>query len=378
MIITILSTVVVLGVLIFVHELGHFLAAKSLGVRVERFSLGFPPKMIGKKYGETEYMLSWIPLGGYVKMYGENTDETDDIPPEEQHRSFSHKPAWARFVIVFAGPAFNFLFALLVFWAMFAIDGVPHLTPNVGKVSPDMPAAAAGVLPGDKIVSINGSAVKYWDDVLVLVRDFQGRPVEVAVTRGGTVLTLSIMPKMVGSPNIFGEEEQIPMIGIEASRETIVEKINPISAVYYGGARTWELTRLTVLSVVKLIQGKLSPKTLGGPIFIAQLAGEQARAGLANLIFLAALLSLNLGILNLLPVPVLDGGHLFFFSLEMIFRKPVSLNVRERAQQVGILFLVLFMAFIFYNDLARIFAPGTNGTGANKTPAIEQNDSSRP
>jgi regulator of sigma E protease len=378
MTITIISTIVVLGVLIFVHELGHFLAAKALGVKVERFSLGFPPKLFGRKYGETEYMLSWIPLGGYVKMYGENTDETNEIPPEEQHRSFSHKPAWARFLIVLAGPAFNFLFALLVFWIMFAIDGVPHLTPEVGKVRPDMPAAAAGILPGDKIVSINSRPVQYWEDVLLLVRDHQGRPVELVVERRGSTMTFSLMPNLVGTPNIFGEEEQIPMIGIEASGELIVEKINPLSAIYYGGARTWELTELTVLSVVKLIQGKLSPKTLGGPIFIAQLAGEQARAGLGNLIFLAALLSLNLGILNLLPVPVLDGGHLLFFSLEMIFRKPVSLNVRERAQQVGIVFLILFMVFVFYNDLARIFTPGADGTGSGKAPAMEQNDNSRP
>ncbi len=369
--ITILATVALLGVLIFAHELGHFLLAKALGVRVERFSLGFPPKMVGKKIGETEYLLSWVPLGGYVKMFGESPDEP--VPVEEQHRSFSHKPAWARFLIVFAGPAFNFLLAFLVFWFMFTVGGLPHLTSYVGDVKPDMPAAAAGIEAGDRIAEIEGRPITYWDDVLTGIRENRGGEIEVLVERGGKFLTLRLTPQVVTNKNIFGEDIQVPMIGIEARGDSIVEEVNPFKAVYYGALRTWDLTRLTVVSVAKLIQGKVSPKTLGGPIFIAQLAGEQARAGLANLIFLGALLSINLGILNLLPIPVLDGGHLFFFIIEMVIRKPLGLKIRERAQQAGLVLLVMFMAFVFFNDLTRIF---TGADPGQPQPAVEQNENS--
>ena len=307
-------------------------------------------------------------------MFGESPDE--EVPPELRHRSFSHKPTWARFLIVFAGPAFNFVFALFVFWLMFAIQGVPHLSPTVGKVQPNMPAEAAGIQPGDVIVSIGDQSIRYWDDVLDGVRDAGGRNVNMVIQRSGNLVTMTLQPQLVPSKNIFGEDIQIPMIGIEVRGEMVVQRINPISALYYGVVRTWDLTKLTILSVVKLIQGTVSPKTLGGPIFIAQLAGEQARAGILNLIFLAALLSVNLGILNLLPVPILDGGHLFFFVVEMIFRRPVSLRIRERAQQAGFVILMMLMVFIFYNDLARIFGGGT--MDPSQPAAVEQHDSTGP
>ncbi|MFH1134970.1 MAG: RIP metalloprotease RseP [Pseudomonadota bacterium] len=467
--ITILSTVVVLGVLIFVHELGHFLAAKSLGVKVERFSLGFPPKMIGKKVGETEYILSWIPLGGYVKMFGENPDEENKIPPEEQHRSFSHKPAWGRFLIVLAGPAFNFLFALLVFWAIFAFSGVEHLTaeigrvraggpaagagiqggdvviaidgapirffdqidsavrdgrgreielaiqrgqasllfkvqpetvagadlfgekteyfdigvdpylsPVVGEVQDDMPAAAAGLEAGDKITALDGKPVRDWYDVLDGIRAAGGRAVQVSFERDNRAMAAAIIPKIVVGTEASGEKTETPMIGISRKDDVVLEKVGPLDAVYYGTLKTWELCRLTVLSVAKLIQRKISVKTLGGPIFIAEMAGKQAKAGFLSLVSLAALLSLNLGILNLLPIPVLDGGHLLFFGLEMVFRRPVSLNIRERAQQAGMVFLILFMAFVFYNDLARIISRGADEENAPKTRIEQRHDNPEP
>ena len=373
--VTVLATVLLLGILIFVHELGHFLAAKAVGVRVERFSLGFPPKMIGKKIGETDYVLSWVPLGGYVKMFGENPDEADSVPPEEEHRSFTHKPIWARFLIVFAGPGSNFFFAFLIFWIMFAVDGLPHLTAYVGKVQEGMPAAAAGLKADDKIVAIDAQEITYWDDLLVKIRESKGREIEVTLQRNSRTVTTRLTPRLVTSKNIFGEDIQVPMIGIEVRGDTLVEAINPLTAIYYGAVRTWDLSRLTVLSVIKLIQRKIPLKTLGGPIFIAQLAGEQARAGIINLIFLGALLSINLGILNLLPIPVLDGGHLFFFVLEMVIRRPVSLRIREKAQQAGLVVLLLFMAFIFYNDLARII---TGSSPDQAPPAAKQHESVDP
>lgn len=442
---TLVATIVLLGLLIFVHELGHFLAAKALNVKVERFSLGFPPKMIGKQVGETEYVLSWIPLGGYVKMFGENPGEEEGIPPEEQNRSFAHKPTWARFLIVLAGPGFNFLFAFFLFWLIFVVSGVPHLTPVIGRVSSNGPAAQAGLMPRDRINTLDAQPIQYYDQMIDRVRSGEGRPMTIEVNRAGKAIQVVVKPTLIKTTNLFGEEIQeydlgtepllspiignvqpdmpadvaglqpgdrikqinqqpvkdwydvlemvqssqgqkisieveragklirtflvprlvtppdappstkpIYRIGIEHKDETISEAVGPLTAIAYGAIRTWDLTKLTVISVVKLIQRKLSVKTLGGPIFIAELAGKQAEAGLMALISLCALLSLNLGILNLLPIPVLDGGHLFFFFIEMTFRRPVNLKVREKAQQVGMVFLILFMVFVFYNDIARL------------------------
>ncbi|MBW2053363.1 MAG: RIP metalloprotease RseP [Deltaproteobacteria bacterium] len=351
----VVSTIIVLGILVFVHELGHFLAAKALGVRVEKFSLGFPPKMMGKKIGDTEYILSWIPLGGYVRMFGENPNEENGIPPEEQQRSFTHKPPWARFLIVLAGPVFNFIFAILVFCFVFAFQGIPHLSTYIGEVSKDMPAIEAGIMAEDQILAINGQPVKYWEDVSAAIKAGKGRDVEVTLQRKDRTITVLVAPKRVTVENVFGEKSQTPQIGIVARGDMVIESINPAAALYYGVIRTWDVTKLTLLSVVKLIERKIPLKTVGGPIFIAQIAGQQAKAGVLNLIIMMAVLSVNLGIINLFPIPILDGGSLVFFIMEMIFRRPLSLRTRELAQQAGIILLVLLMVVIFYNDLDRIF-----------------------
>ncbi len=349
------STVIVLGILVFAHELGHFLAAKILGVRVERFSLGFPPKLIGKKLGETEYLISWIPLGGYVKMFGENPSEEEEISPEEQRYSFTHKPPWTRFLIVFAGPFFNFLFAIAVFCLIFSIEGLPHLSPYIGEVNKDMPAVKAGIMAEDKILAVNGKPVMYWEDVSKGIKAGKGKTVEITLERKGRTITVNVKPKLVSVPNVFGEETQAPQIGIVARGDMVIESINPAKALYYGLIRTWDVTKLTWLTVVKLAERKIPLKTVGGPIFIAQIAGQQAKAGILNLVIMMAVLSVNLGIINLFPIPILDGGHLLFFVMEMIFRKPLSLRTREIAQQAGIVLLILFMVIVFYNDLDRIF-----------------------
>jgi len=349
------STVVVLGVLILVHELGHFSMAKLLGVRVERFSFGFPPKMIGKKIGDTEYLISWVPLGGYVKMFGESADDEEEIPPDQQPFSFSHKPVWARFLIVFCGPAANFIFAVLVFGLVFVFDGIPHLGPVIGEVLKDTPAEQAGLTAGDEIQSIDGVRVKYWDNVSETIKAGQGQPVEITYLRGDNVRTVSVKPVKVTVQNIFSEDLEIYQIGIGAGDDYIIERVNPFKAMYLGVIRVYDVTRLTLLSLVKMVEGKVSAKNVGGPIFIAQLAGQQAQAGLLNLILLTAVLSVNLGLINLFPIPILDGGHLFFFLMEMVLRRPVSLKMREMAQQGGFILIVLLMVLIFYNDLDRIF-----------------------
>jgi regulator of sigma E protease len=348
----IISFVIVLGVLIFAHELGHFLLAKLMGVGVEKFSLGFGPRIVSKKIGMTEYMISAIPLGGYVKMVGEEPDtELDDslLP-----LSFSHKGLFRRSMIVLAGPAFNLLLSVVIFFVFFQVSGLPIMKPEVGGVQEGMPAHEGGIRPGDSIVSIDGKLVRRWEEMAALIKKSDGRPLHIGILRNNTSVSVKIAPKVVSSQNLFGEQIEKYAIGITASGAFSVEKLNLLEAGAEGVSQTWEIAKLTVVAIGKIISGTISAKTLGGPIMIAQMAGQQAKAGISNLIFFIALLSVNLGIINLLPIPVLDGGHLMFFFIEAVSRKPVNIKVREVAQQVGIVVLIMLMIFVFYNDIVRV------------------------
>lgn len=348
----IVSLIIVLGVLIFAHEFGHFIVAKVLGVGVEKFSLGFGPRIFGKKIGMTDYRISAIPLGGYVKMVGEAPDSELDESMIEL--SFSHKSVLKRSLIVLAGPAFNFFLSVAIFFGFFEISGLPIMQPEVGSVQEGMPAYVAGVQAGDRIVAVDGEPVTQWDEMAEIITQRGGSTLEFELLRDETIISLRITPKQISSQNVFGEKIDKYVIGITASGEFTIERLNPIEAVVEGVLQTWQIAKLTVLSVGKILAGTLSAKTIGGPIMIAQLAGEHAKAGMANFIFFIALLSVNLGIINLLPIPVLDGGHLMFFFIEAVTRKPVNLKMREVAQQIGIFVIILLMVFVFYNDIARV------------------------
>ncbi len=350
--ISVLSVVVLLGVLIFVHEFGHFIVAKSMGVGVLKFSLGFGPRLIGRRVGETEYVLSAIPLGGYVKLLGES--ESDDVPPEDEKRSFSRQSVWRRIAIVISGPAFNFLFAILAFSVIYMI-GVPTLTTDVGGVQSGSPAFAAGIQEGDRIVAINGKTVSRWGDLAESVTRSGGRELSVTLERKGQRFEVRLTPELTAGKNIFGEDVESYRIGVSSSSNTFIERQNPFSALWSGVVQTWTITELTLLSIVKMVEGVVSPSNLGGPILIAQMAGVQAKKGAMNFVFFMGLLSVNLGVLNLFPIPVLDGGHLFFYLIEAVTGREVNIKWRERAQQVGFAILIMLIIFVFYNDILRLF-----------------------
>jgi len=349
---TIFATVIVLGVLIFFHELGHFLVAKYFRVGVLKFSLGFGPAIISKKVGETEYCISAIPLGGYVKLLGESSNE--DVPEDKLEASFSNQPVGRRAAIVAAGPIANFLLAIVFFSFVFAVSGIPQLSTEIGAVTKDSPAEKAGLKPGDKVIAVNGQPVTEWEEMSKLIKKSGGKSIQITIERGKELIQVSVVPEISKVKNIFGEEIERPLIGVTAAQKVVVKKVNPVFALYYGVEQTWTLTKLFVLTVIKMIERVVPAKTLGGPIFIAQLAGQQARQGIMNLIYFIGLISVNLAILNLLPVPVLDGGHLAFFAFEAITGKPVSMEKREIAQQVGLFLLIILMVFVFYNDISRI------------------------
>lgn len=354
---TLISFIVVLGILIFIHELGHFLFAKMFHVKVLKFSLGFGPKLFSKVVGETEYLISAFPLGGYVKMFGENPDEQAGAESEAS-RSFAHKPVWNRFFIVLAGPLFNLLFSVFIFFFIFLFMGVPEDqdSTTIGKVGEESPAFSAGLKPGDTIVAIDNKAIIEWLDVLNTVKESNGAELEFVVLREGAELTFPVTPAIDSVRNVFGEEvEQRFMIGIVKEEVIEYQRVGPFRAILDAFWQTWMFIYLTFMGVVKIIQNVVPASELGGPILIAQIAGEQARAGWLNLLYFMSLLSVNLGILNLLPIPVLDGGHLVFLTLEGIRRKPLNERVQIIAQQVGIALLGTLMIFVFYNDIVRIF-----------------------
>lgn len=540
MIVSVISFVVVLGILIFVHELGHFLVAKGFRVGVEKFSLGFGPKIIGKKVGETEYQISSIPLGGYVKMVGE--DPTEELSASDRERSFNNQSLLRRFLIVAAGPASNILFAILIFMGMFMI-GYPSEDSTVGLVERDSAAWNGGIRAGDRILSVNGNVVRLWEEVLKQIQASEGSPLAFEIQRNDQVQGVTVQPNMMERKNVFGEyvEQAVigishhtlaPVIGVPDPRsaagrsgletgdlvlavngqkverfsqlsdrismdrrseivlevqrddkklsvtlnrlpkdpsgpaegdglamealglfsaelfvkrvmegspaeesgieagdrilevdghrilsfaglqeiisgkasvpvslrlmrqgdvidlmvtpEAMVEKdplgnkvavgkmgilsayypmagptisvrYNPVKALQKGLTMTWEITGLILVSLVKLIQQVIPAETIGGPILIAQLAGQQVQYGILELFKFMALISINLGILNLLPIPILDGGHIFFFALEGLMGRPLSMRKREIAQQIGLFLLISLMVFAFYNDLMRVF-----------------------
>jgi regulator of sigma E protease len=349
--INVVSVVILLGVLIFVHELGHFLMAKRAGVGVLKFSLGFGPRLIGKTIGETEYLLSLIPLGGYVKLLGESPDE--ELSAEEEKKSFLKQSVRKRIGIVAAGPIFNLLLAILIFTVVNMI-GLPVLTAEIGGLQDDSPAMSAGIKAGDQITAIEGESVQKWDEISERVSESQGKPIRITLRRDSSSLSITVTPKLAKTTSVFGEATEGYKIGISPAGRTVIERKNPPSAFWTGLRQTWMIGKLTVVSIVKMFQGIVSPKSLGGPIMIAQIAGSQVKEGIIPFILFMALLSINLAILNLLPVPVLDGGHLLFYLVEAVTGHEVNLRWREMAQQIGFFLLILLMIFVFMMDIERL------------------------
>ncbi len=349
---SVFAFIIVLGVLIFFHELGHFLVARFFGVGVEKFSLGFGPRLFGKTIGMTDYRVSLIPLGGYVKMVGEEPDS--EIEPYLIPQSFTHKSVLKRFLIVAAGPMSNLLLAMAIFFLVFQTSGTYVLRPLVGEVDAPSPAAQSGLQKDDLVVAINGMEVTSWEEMAEQIAGSQGHSMAFVIERAGQRLTFNLVPELKTTQNLFGEDIERYVIGIRSAGDVIPRELSLVESVQMSVARTWEITELTVLSVVKLIRGQISTDNLGGPIKIAQMAGAQAREGVINLLVFTAVISINLGILNFLPIPVLDGGHLMFFAIEMISRRPVSIKVREIAQQFGIFLLILLMIFVIYNDIVNL------------------------
>ena len=436
---TVVAGILMLGVLVFVHELGHFVIAKLCGVKVLKFSLGFGPRLVGRRHGETEYQICAIPLGGYVQMLGEGggeQGESAELTADERSRSFAEKPVSRRLAIVSAGPAMNLLLPLLILpisflagvqvpayldqpacigyvvpdsdaaaagfragdciqgingravdsWTasnksfisqagtalvfqvqrdgemvyleipeennslegMQALGLLPHQDARIGALAPDMPAAQAGLQQGDRILRIGDQMISSWYDLKGAIQAVGAQPVVVEYARDGTSYQSTLTPRRQNTEGPF-------LLGIAPLQDSVEQRYGLAGAFREGAQRTWELIELTIVFIQKLFTGSVSTKNIGGPITVVQVAGQAAQTDLAAILSVLAFISIQLGILNLLPIPILDGGHILFYLIELIIRRPLSARAREMAQQVGLAMLLMLMVLAFYNDLLRLW-----------------------
>lgn len=436
---TVIAGILMLGVLVFIHELGHFVVAKMCGVKVLKFSLGFGPRVVSYRYGETEYLICAVPLGGYVQMFGEGGADAGEASEEaiaDQARSFSAKPVSQRLAIVSAGPLMNLLLPFLVLPITFMVgvqmptyferaacvgyiapgsdaanagfvagdclvtvngqavehwnatnkrfvseagsplvfdverDGqqrqlvvpadnnslegmqglglFPHLDARIGGLAPGMPAAVAGIGEGDLIVQIGGRQVASWYDLRDIVQLTGGDSVVVQVERAGRLFDVQLTPEQ-------REVDGDYLLGVAPLHEMETKRFGLIGALREGANKTIELIELTIVFIQKLFTGNVSAKNIGGPITVVQVAGQAAQTDIAAILTVLAFISIQLGILNLLPIPILDGGHILFYLVEIVTRKPLSMRAREVAQQIGLALLLMLMVLAFYNDIVRLW-----------------------
>jgi regulator of sigma E protease len=340
-----------LGVLVLVHEFGHFIVAKFLKVRVETFSIGFGKKIVGMRRGDTEYCISMIPLGGYVKLSGENPEEKR----QNERWEFLSRSVGERAAIVIAGPVFNYIIAFLIFSFIF-FAGVPTLTAKIGEVKKGYPGVAAGLRPGDRIVFVDGKTVQWWDELSALIHDkTDGTAVVLTVQRFHETFEIIVVPTVEVTNTLFGDAIKIGLVGIAPSEETKVLRYGLGMSCAKGAEHIVTLTKLTFLAFYRMSTGKMSVRdSIAGPVVIFKITGQAARLGFSALLQIMAGLSVSLAIINLFPVPVLDGGHLLFLMIEKLRGKALSVNVQEFAMRIGFSVLVVLMICVFYNDLDRV------------------------
>ncbi|MCB1526816.1 MAG: RIP metalloprotease RseP [Hyphomicrobiaceae bacterium] len=358
---TLAAFLFVLSVVVFFHELGHFLVARWCGVAVKAFSIGFGKEIWGfnDRYG-TRWRVAWLPLGGYVKfMDDESAASTPsaevirNMSEEERSGSFHLKPLWQRAAVVAAGPIANFILAIVIFAVLFSVYGLTTLEPRVGKVVPDSPAAQAGVQPDDLILTIGGETIESFGDLQRIVSTNPEQDLKFEVDRNGQLLSLTIRPKLTEHENAITGKAKTPIIGITSKpgAERKHREVNVVEAVGLGADRTGVIITSTLSFIVDLVRGRQSADQLGGPIRIADVSGQVAKFGFQPLLNFIAVISVSIGLLNLFPIPILDGGHLMFYAIEAVRRKPLSEKAQEIGFRIGFAIVLMLMVFATFNDL---------------------------
>jgi regulator of sigma E protease len=361
----------VLTIVVFFHELGHFLVARWCGIKVLVFSIGFGPEITGfnDRYG-TRWKLSAVPLGGYVKFFGD--DNATSVPDHaaaavmseaEKQDSFIHKNVGARAAVVAAGPIANFILAIAIFACILMAVGEQTTAARVDAIVANSAAAAAGFKPGDLVLAINGDKIDSFADMQRIVSTSAGERLEIKVDRGGVPVTLTAVPELRELKDHFGNKQRLGMLGISrsmAAGDIKTEKFGPLAALAGGLRKTWSIIERTFSYIGGVFSGREDPDQLGGPIRIAQVSGQVATAGLVALLNLTAVLSVSIGLLNLFPIPLLDGGHLLFYGIEATRGRPLSERAQEVGFRIGLALVVMLMIFATFNDIKGIFFPGSS------------------
>lgn len=345
-----IAALLVLSVLIFFHELGHYTAARLFGVYVEVFSIGFGKKLASFRWLNTDWQISAIPLGGYVKMKGQ--DDLDPGAISNDNDSYNSKKPWQRIIILLAGPLANFVLAWIFFYAI-ALGGPQTLSPVIGNVLKDSPAYSAGLQKGDRVLSINNEKILEWNDLSDKIKNSVGT-LTLTVERNNTLQEIYVSPKITESQNMFKEKIYKPMVGIAPSGITQRLELNPITALSYASKETYSSSLLIFQSVQKLLTGVVPAKEVGGVVSIVKITADATAYGWMSLLFFSALISVNLGVLNLLPIPALDGGHIMFNLYEIIRRKAPSEAVMTQLTIGGWIVLLGLMSLGLYNDITRL------------------------
>ncbi len=353
--ITILSFIVVIGIIVFIHELGHFIAAKLSGVRVEVFSLGFPPKMYSKTYGETEYQLAWIPLGGYVKMSGMLDESLEEEIDPDDPGGFLIQPFYNKIFIISAGVLMNFILAFFLYSFLTWNQGISTLAgTTLTYVDSGYPAADIGIQEGDEITIIAGEAVVEWQQLTDIVRGYPGIPIPISWKRDNVLMSGLITPRAMPDFNL--EEARTDTVGkIGVVGSFVTEAVGPLESFGHGAKQVYWILKLNVISIKALVTGGAHIKELTGPLGIAKMSGASARSGLATFLSFIAMISVSIGFLNILPIPMLDGGHLVFIIIEAIIRRPIPDKVKVKFIQFGMAALLLLIVVVSYNDIIRFY-----------------------
>jgi len=357
----------VLTIVVFFHELGHFLVARWAGVRVLTFSLGFGPELAGfnDRHG-TRWKISAVPLGGYVKFFGDDSEASTpssealaNMTEEERAGSFHHKKVAPRAAIVAAGPIANFILAIVIFTALFTFFGKPNMSARVDRIEAGSAAAAAGFQVGDIVTAIDGDAIENFSDMQRIVSVRAGEPLSFTVKRGGASLQLHGTPQLKEIKDRFGNVHKLGQLGITRESQpgdVMTERVNPATAMWLGVKETWSVIDQTMTYIGRIFTGREAADQVGGPLRIAQISGQVATLGLAPLIRLAAVLSISIGLLNLFPVPLLDGGHLLFYVIEAVRGRPLSDRAQEMGFRIGLGLVLMLFVFATYNDILHLAA----------------------
>lgn len=354
--------IVIISVIVFIHEFGHYIVAKRAGVKIEIFSIGFGKELIGwnDKSG-TRWKISSLPFGGYVKMYGDASEAStplesiNELPEEEKAKTFYYKPLYKKAAIVVAGPLFNFILTILILTIFIATRGIPSTDPVIGDVLKDSPAQNIGLQSGDRVTSVNGEDVEFFNDIPRIIMTNLGTPVSLTLIRDNKKMDFTINPKQVTEKDSLGNDYTHWIIGIK-SKDIKFQEVGPARATWEATRATYHMCTATLYAIGQMITGERSAKDIKGPLGIAKLSGQAADKGLPMVFWFMAMLSANLGLINLFPVPMLDGGHLLYYGIEALQGRPLAKRFQEYGFRVGMAMIAMLMAFAIINDLKNLLS----------------------